>query len=411
MSVVVGIPEEAGVAFLAAREANMLEESMEVQNKTRDLRVSTRILSLPLSQVLYEDLITKHAMVEKLVRERNKGQNHQVKLYQVESARCIQDLAVEQALNQGRGRGIAEQDLYITEILGNHAQVKIQEAIEGLFRWAEFMPGDSQKKVSLNYILSDTLYTVARLFEVRANIVKQVQARETACGLAIDIRQQIQRLYKSQNTVMLEKLRTTIDKALTHGVVMQQSNVTCNGAVYKPIVEDIVLFIEKNNQLDEIRIPGIQNFTKSNREKFLDAAIDQISTYVLLSSDNRDFTEVLNIAIDFQLGDFRTVPASRNLTTNLLRVKSGMRDALFMPWANQPLPCINVREALLRQNTASGDLYSSRGDNIGVEISLPEVWELERSASFPEGVSSGREINSNEKTHLISGLKMSGPTN
>lgn len=66
----------------------------------------------------------------------------------------------------------------------------------------------------------------------------------------------------------------TIDSALSYGIRMQESGVPCNGPVYKPIVQDIVLIVAKNNQPHTILIPGIENFTKRNIAQFTDHVID-----------------------------------------------------------------------------------------------------------------------------------------
>lgn len=51
---VIPTPGEARMAFLATREVNMVQESMEIQNKTRDLRISKRTFNQPIAKILFD---------------------------------------------------------------------------------------------------------------------------------------------------------------------------------------------------------------------------------------------------------------------------------------------------------------------------------------------------------------------
>lgn len=263
--------------------------------------------------------------------------------------------AVDQALERGRALNLYFDDFYFNQVLSNHAAVKISSTTETLAKWAESTQSVSREKVNLSYLLTEKLCLVTELFEVRENILQEIQLRENHRGnYSTPL---VKRVHSSQNKVTEKNLRMAIDKVVPHAFLLQSKEVKfTNGNVFSPLVEDITLVFAKDTGAHEIKIRGLRSFTNENVANYTDEIIDKIIAYVRESKDQL-FSSVLKQVYNLRLGDLRT-NRTKCSDVNLLRTTSAKNDTLYMPARSDPVFGINMREALLltRAHTAPANL-------------------------------------------------------
>lgn len=389
------IPSKMGEAFgsnyktavssLMDKSLNLYEERLIVQKVNRDLQPSHKVLTAPLEIVLNEDLTTKFDMMQEIV-QKEKG-NCSILNFQVASARCIQGLAVDQVLFQGKQLGLHPDDFYISQVIASDAKIQIESGNNALVHWSKINEGEKVEKIGLNYVLKEVIYDATRLFEVRENVLYEIQVRESHRGIYIG--DALTRLHSGQDRIMKDNLGIAIEQSLRHAFDLQKAGCLSGGALYKPVVDDIVLSFAKDGGSHEVVIRGISNFTDQNIKRFSEETVKQITRYVYESTDQK-FSDALDLASHLHLGDFRT---SRNQRINLLRTRPDMTDVLYMPARSAPIGSIQHRESLRRMNTAPGNIqpFTSQKRLMRTKSAPVEIQSYTNANKFP--------------THLIKGSK------
>ncbi len=257
------IPSKMGEAFgsnyktaassLMDKSLNLYEERLIVQKVNRDLQPSHKVLTAPLEIVLNEDLTTKFDMMQEFV-QKEKG-NCSILNFQVASARCIQGLAVDQVLFQGKQLGLHPDDFYISQVIASDAKIQIESGNNALVQWSKIKEGEKVEKVSLNYVLKEVIYDATRLFEVRENVLYEIQVRESHRGIYVG--DALTRLHSGQDRIMKDNLGIAIEQSLRHAFDLQKAGCLSGGALYKPVVDDIVLSFAKDGGSHEVVIRGV----------------------------------------------------------------------------------------------------------------------------------------------------------